>query len=312
MKSISLFVCFAAVGFFWFGVAGTSVGATFRFAPVNDTSLGLWEDDLPVLVYNHGRIHKAGVPNDRARSTYIHPLYGLDGEILTDDFPKDHYHHRGLFWAWPHVKVGSQEYDLWMLKGVEQKFERWVDRNVSGERAMLRVQNCWYAGEQKIMQETVALRVHAVGDDARAIDLEFTWTPQGTPITLAGAEGKSYGGLTLRFAPRTTTVITTPLGNEDKDLPMARLPWADLSARFAGSTQDSGAAIFVAPDHPDFPPMWLTRHYGVLCLGWPGVESKTFSSGVPIVCNYRVWVHRGAASAGRLEKAFAEYSGAIR
>src|SRR6516225_6770465 len=84
----------------------------FRFADVDRTALGLWEGDQLVLVYNHGERTKEGVPADRQRSTYIHPLYGLDGEVLTDDFPRDHYHHRGLFWAWPHVRVGSKEYDL--------------------------------------------------------------------------------------------------------------------------------------------------------------------------------------------------------
>jgi hypothetical protein len=98
--------------------------------------------------------------------------------------------------------------------------------------------------------------------------------------------------LTLRYAPRTNTVITTPLGKDDKDLPMTRLPWADLSAQFPDAKQPSGAAVFIAPDHPDYPPMWLTRHYGVLCVGWPGVEAKTFLAGQPIHCKYRIWIHR--------------------
>ena len=79
------------------------VRAEFRFRDVNDASLGLWEDDRPVLVYNHGIIRREGVPADRARSSYVHPLYGLSGEVLTDDFPEDHYHHHGIFWTWPEV-----------------------------------------------------------------------------------------------------------------------------------------------------------------------------------------------------------------
>ena len=74
------------------------------------------------------------VPADRARSSYVHPLYGLDGEVITDDFPKDHYHHRGLFWAWPHVRVGTEETDLWMLKGIRQQFERWLGREAMSTR----------------------------------------------------------------------------------------------------------------------------------------------------------------------------------
>jgi hypothetical protein len=279
--------------------------AEFRFQAVDDKSLGLWEGAKPVFVYNHGVLRKQGVPEDRARSTYLHPLYGLDGEVLTDDFPQDHYHHRGLFWAWPHVKTGGKEYDLWMIKGVEQRFERWLARE-TGAVAVLQAENGWYAGTKKIVQEQVTFRVHPAEPEARAIDVELVLIPQEQPVTLAGAEGKSYGGLTLRFAPRTNTVITTPLGQGKDDLPMTRLPWADLTAQYPGVPQPSGAAIFVSPSHPDFPPMWLTRHYGVLCLGWPGVDAKTFEADKPIRLQYRVWIHRGAADSERLKKAYEE------
>jgi hypothetical protein len=280
--------------------------APFRFEPVNTKSVGLWEGNKPVLVYNHGVMTKDGVPADRARSSYVHPIYGLDGEVLTDDFPKDHYHHRGLFWAWPHVKVDGKEYDIWTLKGAEQRFEKWGPRS-TGTTAVLNVENGWYAGNTKLAEEKVTLRVHPAGTDSRALDVELVITPVGQPMTLAGAEGKSYGGFTLRYAPRTDTMITTPLGSGKDDLPMTRLPWADLTARFAGAPEPSGAAIFVPANHPDFPPMWLTRHYGVLCLGWPGVEPKTFEPGKPVRLEYRVWIHRGAADGERLKRAYTEY-----
>lgn len=281
--------------------------AAFHFAEVSDKSLGLWEGEKPVLVYNHGVISKPGVPADRARSTYIHPLYGLDGEVLTDDFPRDHYHHRGLFWAWPHVTVGDQHYDLWMIKGMHQQFVRWLGKTVTATNAVLGVENGWFAGDQKVMQEQVWMRVHPATPSERAIDLEFTWTPVGKPVTLAGAEDKSYGGLTLRFAPGTNTLITIPSGPTKRDLPMTNLPWADLTRQWTLEKTTSGAAIFVHPSHPDFPPQWLTRHYGVLCLGWPGIESKTFQPGQAIRCSYRVWIHRGAAELPAIERAFEAY-----
>lgn len=295
-------------GIAWAATARAAEG--FRFAPIDDKSLGLWEGERPVLVYNYGVIKKSGVPADRARSTYIHPLYGLDGEVLTDDFPRDHYHHRGLFWAWPHVKVGGKEYDLWMLKGVEQRFESWVRKDAGKDQAILGVENGWYVGPRKIMREVVTCKVHPAEKESRAIDLDFVWTPTDAPITLAGAEGKSYGGLTLRFAPGANIVITTPLGNDSKDLPMTRLAWADLSGQFSGASHASGAAIFIPESHPDFPPMWLTRHYGVLCLGWPGIEAATLPAGKPIRCSYRVWLHRGVATGDQLRQAYEHFKAA--
>ncbi len=289
-----------------------AVADAFRFADVNDKSLGLWEGDKPVLVYNHGVITSTNAPADRARSSYVHPIYGLDGEVITDDFPRDHYHHRGLFWSWPHVKSGTNEVDLWMLKGIRHEFDRWLKREASETAAVLGVQNHWLIGNRKAVREEVWLRALPANADGRAIDVELIWTPLGEPLTLRGAEDKSYGGLTLRYAPhKTPPIITVPDGRTKEDLTVTRLPWADFSAEFRGATSPSGAAIFISPTHPDFPPEWLTRHYGVLCVGWPGVKEQTFQPDAPIRCRYRVWVHRGAATPEKLREAYHNYAGAF-
>jgi hypothetical protein len=280
----------------------------FRFAAVTDKSLGLWESQRPVLVYNHGVLSQEGVPEDRNRSTYVHPIYGLEGEVLTDDFPKDHYHHRGLFWAWPHIFVEGKEYDVWAIKGMHQKFVRWLERSAGPAGAVLGVENGWFIGDEKVLQERVWLRVYPAADGAQAMDVDLTLIAVTKPITLQGAPKKSYGGMSLRFAPRTNEVITTPLGSDNKDLAVTRLPWADYSGQFAGASHPSGAAIFISPDHPDYPPTWLTRHYGVLCVGWPGVETETLAPGKPVHCRYRVWIHRGPADQARVERAYESYT----
>jgi hypothetical protein len=291
--------------------AGETPAKGFRFAEVNDRSLELWEDERPVFVYNHGVISKDGVPADRNRSSYLHPIFGLDGEVITDDFPKDHYHHRGLFWAWPHVTIDGKEYSNWDIRGIETRFERWLERKAESGRAVLGVQNGWYAGGERLVSEQVRIRVHPVSADGRTIDVDLAWTPLGRPLTLAGAEGKSYGGFTLRFAPHEDLVITTPKGNGKDDLPITRLEWADLSARFSGAAMPSGAAVFIHPKHPDYPPEWLTRHYGVLCVGYPGVKAATFPPDKPIRCRYRVWIHRGAPDQSAIAAQYRSYVTAV-
>ena len=284
---------------------------SFRYT-ITDKSLALFEGSRPVLVYNHGVIQQpVGVPANRARSTYVHPIYGLDGEVLTDDFPKDHYGHRGLFWGWPHVRIGEQHYNLWDLRGIEQRFERWLARDAAAS-ATIGVQNGWYVGERKVVQEEVWLRATPSTRNERVVDVELKWTTIGEPITLQGAEGKSYGGLTFRFGPRTNTVITTQLGQGTNDLLITRLPWADFSARFGGRSDISGASVLIAPDHPNFPPEWMTRHYGVLAVGWPGVQPKTFQRGETIRCRYRLWIHRGAATVENVTQAYRAYEQSLR
>jgi hypothetical protein len=275
-------------------VAANEPSAAFRFADVDSRSLGLWEGDRPVLVYRHGIQSKPGVPADRDRGSYVHPLYGLDGEVLTDDFPRDHYHHRGLFWAWPHIRVGSVEHDLWMLRGIEDRFITWRERSIEAGKAKLGVANAWHVGDKKVLDEQVQFTVFPATAEGRVIDVELTWTAVAEPVILWGAAGKSYGGLSLRFAPRKQTVITTADGRQPKDLNLTRLEWADLSAQFQRGDTVSGIAVFVDRRHPGFPPMWITRHYGFLGVGWPGVEPFTFQPGQPVSCRYRLWIHRGS------------------
>ena len=99
----------------------------FQFRELGPASLELSENGKPVFVYNHGMKLPAGMPEDRRRSSYLHPVYAPDGTVVTDDSPKDHLHHRGIFWTWPIVRVGGDTYDQWLLKGARDQFVRWIE-----------------------------------------------------------------------------------------------------------------------------------------------------------------------------------------
>lgn len=286
----------------------TLTAARFRFEAVDQKSLGIWDGDRAVLVYNHGAIGNPNAPSARDHSAYLHPIYGLDGEVLTDDFPKDHIYHRGLYWAWSHIKIGGAEYDSWTVRGIRTEFQRWVSRKTSASNAVLSAENGWFVGEKQVMREQLSIAVHPASAESRSIDVELTWTPTDQPVTLQGAEGKSYGGFTFRFGPRSKTIITVPSGRTSDDLVVTKLPWADFSGDFekpAGRV--SGAAVFVHPTHPDYPPAWMTRHYGMLAVGWPGVTAQTLAPGEPVVCRYRIWIHRGPPEAAQIQKAYDLY-----
>ena len=237
--------------------------AAFAFSDLAPESLQLCEGQRPVFVYNHGVITRQDIPEQehrRSRSCYMHPLYGLSGEVLTDDFPQDHYHHHGVFWTWPHVQVEQQGHDLWAGSTIRQKFMRWLARETGPVAAVLAVENGWYVGEELVMVERIWMRAFRAAENDRAVDMDLFFTPVKS-ISLQGAEGKSYGGLTVRFAPgtREETLITVPSGPTTEDLPDTPLAWADFTSRFGKMEHRSGAAIFVPPRHPDYPPTWLTR-----------------------------------------------------
>jgi len=79
--------------------------APFAWKYIGDGRMELREGGKAALVYNYGPQLKAGAPEDRRRCCYIFPLYTPGGVSMLDDFPADHWHHRGLFWAWPVVET---------------------------------------------------------------------------------------------------------------------------------------------------------------------------------------------------------------
>jgi hypothetical protein len=299
---------FAIILLYWVClVPGISLAATFRFQTVNNKSVALWEGKRPVFAYNYGAVTNATAPEARSHSSYIHPIYGLDGEVLTGDFPKDHVYHRGLYWAWPHIKIGEKEYDLWSLRGIRQDFRRWLARETKTDSATLGVENGWVVDGKDVMREEVWIRTYPASAENTVLDVELLWTPLDNAITLWGAPEKSYGGLTFRFGSRSKTIITVPRGRTTNDLVMTNLVWADFSGDLKQPGSFSGAAVFVHPSHPDHPPEWMTRAYGVLAVGWPGVRAQSIKPGERISCRYRVWIHRGVPEATEIQKAYDIY-----
>ena len=265
--------------------------------------LSLSERGRPVFVYRHKEQLAAGVPEKYRRSTYIHPLFDLRGNAITDDFPKDHVHHRGLSWTWAHVGVSGEVYDLWACEGVRQVFEKWLAQENGPVCATLGVKNAWWTAQRKIMDEWVWIRAFPADEYGRAIDVLLTLKAL-EPIQLSGRKEKGYSGFGLRYGPRQATIITTPQGIEAADSDLKRFPWADESGKFAGSTVLSGAAIFQHPSNPSFPAGWCLRDYGFIGVSWPGVEMIHLEPGQTLTLRFRVWVHEGDAQAGKVAQAY--------
>jgi len=278
--------------------------AESRFSLVeNDDGLALSERGRPVFVYRHKEQLAAGIAEKYRRATYIHPLYDLRGTVITDDFPKDHVHHRGLSWTWAHVGVAGEVHDLWACLGVRQVFETWLAREVGPVCATIGVKNAWWTAQKKIMDEWVWIRAFPANEYGRAIDVLLTLKAL-EPMELSGRKEKGYSGFGVRYGPRKTTIITTPKGKEAADSDLKPLPWADESGDFGGAAGLSGAAIFQHAGNPRFPAGWCLRHYGFIGVSWPGVEVIHLEPGQTLTLRFRVWVHQGDAQEGKVQEAY--------
>jgi len=272
-------------------------------------TLTIKDGQADVLTYCFGDQLEEGWDLKHTRSCFVHPLFSLDGQVLTDNFPKDHLHHHGVFWTWPIVKTRGQDTQTWhsVTPSLRQHFVRWLERKVEKDTVRLIVENVWKLdGKEVVAKETVSLYVHPANDVGRAIDLELEIQAVGGPLELQGAQDqkKGYGGLCVRGAPMFKgSTLTTDQGLLKKDSTNVPFRWADMS------TEQLGVAIFVSPRHPAFPTTWLIRnsYAGVLNASWPGLESVVLQPGKPVTLRYRLYVHRGDAKAGRVHQAYEQY-----
>jgi hypothetical protein len=276
-------------------------------------TLTVMDGPLPVLTYRFKDNLPPGLDAKQTRSCYLHPLYSLDGEPLTADFPPDHLHHHGLFWTWPAATVRGFATQTWhpAEPSLRQHFVRWVDRAADRDGARLVVECVWTLGEnEKVVEETVTLVIHGASPLGRAIDISIGLRPVGGSLELRGSSeaSKGYGGLTFRGASLFKgAAMTTNLGPLAEDSTGAPFLWADVS------TPDVGVAVFVHPGHPGAPLDWLVRnsYAGVVNPCWPGLEGTALAADVPIYLRYRVYVHRGDAGSGKVREAYEAYASGL-
>ena len=256
--------------------------------------LELSERDKPALVYNYGPQLKPDAPADRRRCCYFFPVYTPSGVSMLDDFPLDHWHHRGLFWAWPVVETGGQRYDLWMNMTVKHRAAETPATNAGAHEARMEAQSFWEADGKDIVSETLRLKVAPAERSSREFEVELEWEARAAPVTLRGSResGKSYGGFSARFAPRQDTILRADGETLKHDEDLTPRQWAELEGTYGGRR----AVLRITPDPGDAatPYQWCLRDYGFVGASFPGrtqtIDGYTLQPGKPLVLKFRVRV----------------------
>lgn len=257
----------------------------------------------PVLRYNYATIEPGDSMTNvapasriyaRARSDYIHPLFGLDGETLTEDWSVDHPHHRGIYWAWPEVDWHGQRGDLHALQKV---FARPTGKclAISGPVfAQIEAENVWkWENGESLVHERAVIRTYRATGDDRLVDLEFEFTALDEPVSLARRGTDKYGGLNIRLQKVVEQEI---IFHTDPTNAAPQMAWAELSGKFGDAPRPSGIVVLQHRANPDYPGEWVKFPE----LNWfqptfPASGTRyELKKGEPLVLRFRLWLHRGA------------------
>ena len=228
------------------------------------------------------------------RSNYIHPVFGLNGEILTRDWSKDHPHHRGIYWAWPEVDFGSERGDLHALQKVFARPTGRIKIENGQNYAQIEAENIWITekGLNTIVRELSLIRAYRKTEEGRMIDLAFLFEGLKDSVTIARRGTEHYGGLNIRMMTPKEQKISY---HNDVEGQVPRRSWSDLSGIFAGNEEASGMTVFQHKDNTEYPGEWI--EYPDLSWVQPTFPtSKTRYELIPgeqLILRFRVFLHSG-------------------
>lgn len=249
------------------------------------------------------------------RSGFIHPLFDPEGRILTDDFPPDHAHQHGVFFAWVNTTFEGRKIDFW---------------NQAAETG--RIEHVETLGTQQgpvFAQFTTKLRhLDITTPDAPRPVLEERWVVRVCRLTdyflfdLTSAQtcvAKSplvineyhYGGMALRGArewfEQPEHDMLTSDGATRKDGNHTRPVWVEMYGNIQG--KPSGVTIMGSPQNHGYPqPVRLHPTKPYLCFAPMVLGEFSIEPGQPYISRYRLVAHVGKPDPNLNERIWNDYA----
>jgi hypothetical protein len=154
-----------------------------------------------VLKYHHKVVEAPiGIQPFFRRSGHIHPLRTPAGRAVTDDFPRDHPHQHGIFFAWVNTSYAGHLVDFWNQGGQTGQVEHVaIEQTVEGPvcaefRARLRHSDINFGTTKPVLDETWTVRVYNF-EQYFLVDLTSSQQCIAAPLIV---NEYHYGGMALR------------------------------------------------------------------------------------------------------------------
>jgi methane monooxygenase PmoA-like len=269
----------------------------------------------PVLRYNYGSVpvpegtHKHFAEGESyERGDYISPMFGPSGEEITDDYPADHPHHRGVWWSWPVTRWRDQVADIWAVVGVHARPGDKNPRLAGGPvMAVIEAENLWkWEDTDAIVRENVLIRAFRASESGRYVDVEVCLTGLVEGVAIGGRPERGYGGFAIRARPGEEQRIVR---HTDPENSKPRRAWIDYSAVFPGGNGPTGITLLEHPGNPDYPSE-LQEYSSLNCVmsAFPGAREVALPKDETVMLKYRIWIHSGTTDEETLGQVWAAYS----
>lgn len=279
---------------------------------------GAWilDDGEKVLFY---QAETKSMDGQFPRANYVHPLFTPGGFEITEDFPKDHLHHRGIFWAWHQVVIGDKRIgDGWECSDFVWDVERFGEETSNENSFSLAAHVLWksplwkdQSGEMNpFMKEKTIVTVHANQSNYRLIDFDITLLAIEDNLRIGGSEDqKGYGGFSVRMKmPKDIQFISSEGEVQPKVTQVEAGSWMDIYGSMLPNGNSAGILILCHPENPMYPERWILRKSGSMQNPvFPGRELYKISTETTTNLKYRLVVYDGKLNDRLIRQLVAEY-----
>lgn len=236
------------------------------------------------------------------RCNYLHPLWDLDGNfVLSEDFPADHLHHRGIFWAWHQIWVGDKRIgDGWELKNFEQKVRNTRVKKQYNGSVILQTNVDWFSdlwpGNGKIepyLKEVTLVTVYPALKNSRKIDFQIRLQALTPNLRIGGSEDvKGYSGFSVRMLLPENVEFNGPDGMvTPKNEAVNSNGYISISGTYSTAKSKIGIAIVDNPLNPGYPQKWILRAKNSMQnAAFPGSGTIEIPMDKPLVLNYSMYI----------------------
>lgn len=269
------------------------------------------------------------------RSDYIYPLYGFHGEPLTADYPKDHLHHRSLWWSWCEVRHHDKIGDLWAVCKIRAYPVKITKMEAGADEAVLQAVNVWRYDDDPaaVVNETATIRVSKTtgkpGARSRTVDVDVKLEALVDGLAITGRQQVDYGGyggMTVRMNPEVKEFSLRAVHpNPDKwrgdnlaivervtdPAALGDAAWMALYGKYpaaAVATPDfTTVMMFESKATPLYPNNF--RYYGSTCisLAFPGKTIVPLTKGKPLDYKTRFVICEGKTTLEQEKAAWQAY-----
>lgn len=276
----------------------------------NDDGILIVDGKNNVLQYQANQKSKDG---KFERCNYLHPLWGVDGKVLTEDFPADHLHHRGVFWAWHQVWIGEERIgDPWEIKDFEQnvvelEFMKQTSGSVQLKTNVEWMSNKWKKDGKKVpyMSETTLITVHPIARNVRKLDFEIKLLALEEELSIGGSEDeKGYSGFSVRMALPMDVSFLGPSGKIEPEVTAVKSNgYVNVYGSVGTENSKGGIVMIDNTENPDYPQNWILRERNSMQnAAWPGSKLVSVSTTNPLVLKYSLLVYSGKLSNNKIIK----------